>query len=734
MFYVELVKLAELQIECGALDKAKQTLMQALKYNPDYSWANLRMASLFLKEDNIEEAKKYLIHTLRTNIENNIDLNDAVTILWGDIARFKGEYNRAIIFYDEVLSSSSNIQILKSTLQKQLQILISVCHQETKELIEKYLNFDRELIISFIDLIYKICKRYNFQTYIELINNQYTYLSDELLSYRVNNLIISGSFSQAYNIISTIDVSHLDKKYQSMVMYAEINEFLGNKLLAIECLEKALSIRHNVTLKLKRILLLSEDRFNVAAEELRVLLANYLSEFTTKDWQLLLNNIKYNGADLFEYVVKKDDLIPSESNNENLGFIFSVEHRTVLIIHKYLNNIDENKLDLNQVFDFLKIENLNNLLKREILIQLYNGTYNITQEHFSFVESLNKHITRNDAYYRKLISIKLDHATQTELCNYSIVILNSTNIGDTILYLYSLFELYIYAKTNIILITCFENEDLINLVKGDWLGTIIYLSRQDITSRYCPYQEIRPVLPSNITYLSQGGKDRLQVSTKDGVWQGNFLNFRRLNVLDFYLRKHDIDQSFSPCYDIHYRFSQILKSNLCSVYTREQKYSEQKIVVIAPIANSLGYYFNLSEMNDFWVSLIDILTTASYKVKLLKSNKEVGKETNNLVYSITKYCKKHYNVSELDINLTDFVRYMESIDCFIGVRSGICDLISFLDSKNQKKMCIYPPNVNYCCGLSSWKYSNFIEYTLPNDYKVKIQKTTNEVYSLLQGG
>ena len=732
MFHVELVKLAELQIEQGDLDKAKQTLTQALKYNPNYPWANLRMASLLLKDNEIKGAEQHLENTIKANIENDGNFRDAVIVLQGDVARFKGEYQKAIHYYDRVLSSSTNLQILKSALQKQLQILKSVYYHDTENLIGKYIQINEEITIFFITLFYQICKKYKLQKYITLINDKYTYLSDELLSYRVNNLIISGGFSQAYEIISAIDISLPDKKYQCMVLYAEINEFLGNTLLSIECLEQALAIQENISLRLKKILMLAEFEFDTATEKLRILLSHNLTEFKTEDFQLLLNNIKYKGSQLFEYVLEKYDITYNNSQGEDALPIFGIEYRAILVIQKYLTGISQNRLDINRVFQFLENVSLNSLLKREILIQIYNGRYNIPLEHFSFIDQLNEYISKSDIYYKQLILSRLNYSNQIDFNNLFIVVLNSTNIGDTILYLYSLFELCSLSEKKVILITCFENQDTINLVKGDWISSIIYLVRQDITSRYCPYQEIRPVLPGSITYLSQGGKDRLKVSTKDGVWWGNFLNFRRLNVVDYYLRKyHESHNSLCPPQSIHYSFSQIIKNNIASLSSEETK--DEKIAVIAPIANSLGYYYNLSEMNYLWVSIIDCLIAAGFKVRVLKSNKESCKETDDLVQSIAKHCNNHHNVAELDLNIIDFVKYVESVDCFIGVRSGICDLINFVDNKHQKKLCIYPPKVNYCCGLANWKHSNFIEFHLPENYKIQIKKTTKEIYALLWG-
>ena len=81
MFHVELVKLAELQIEQGDFNKAQQSLTKALQYNPNYSWANLRMANLLLKENKIEYAEQHLANVLESNFDKDSNLKDAINIL-----------------------------------------------------------------------------------------------------------------------------------------------------------------------------------------------------------------------------------------------------------------------------------------------------------------------------------------------------------------------------------------------------------------------------------------------------------------------------------------------------------------------------------------------------------------------------------------------------------------------------------------------------------------------------
>ena len=731
MFHVELVRLAELQIEQGNLKKAKQALTQALKYNPDYSWANLRMANLLLKENQVEYAEQYLGNTIKEDLKHDRNLRDAISILKGDIARFKGKYEQAIYDYDRVINPSTNLQILKSSLHKQLKILISVpCQDIIEKLIDKYFNIDEQIKICFIKLFYQISLKYRLTKHIKLINDKYTYLSNDLLSYRVNRLLVVGSFNQAYNLISDLDINHQDKKYHTLVLYAEINEFVGNKLLSIKCIKQALLIQNTVYLKIKKILLLAENEFPLAAEELKNLLLNCLNELKTDDFQLLLNNIKYKGSQLFEYVLKNYYLSSNESRCNSSLRNLCTEQEAILFIQQSLEDISRDKLDFNRVFYFLAHISLNSLLKREILIQIYNSTYDNCHWHFLFIDRLNKYISRNDIYYRNLVRTKVDIANIEKLKALFIVVLNSNNIGDTILYLYSLFELFNISSKQIVLITCFENKEIINLVKDNWIESIIYLTRQDITSRYCPCQEIRPVTPGNIVYLSQGGKDRLKVSTKDGIWSGNFLNFRRLNVSDYYLRIFNRSNKTShPIQNSYYNFSRIIKNNASAL--SKEKTVTQDTVVIAPIANSLGYYYNLSEMNYLWVSIINCLTSAGFNVTLLKSNKESYKETDDLVQSIVKLCENQQKISELDLNVTDFVKYIENVGYFIGIRSGICDLINFVDSKQQKRLCIYPPQINYCCGLSTWISTNFLEYHLPEKYLTQLENVTFKTMSLL---
>ena len=729
MFHIEIVKLAELQIEQGDLNKAKQSLTKALQYNPNYSWANLRMANLLLKENTVEYAEQHLANVLKADIDKDSNLKDAINVLQGDIYRFKGEYEQAIYYYDEAISSSTNIQILKSALQKQLKILTSISCPDIENLIDKYFYINEEITIYLITFFYHICLKYNLSKYLELINHKYIYYSNDLLKYKINRLLVSGNFERAYDIVSHIDLENQDNKYQILVLYAEINEFIGNILLSIKCIEQALLIKKSINLEVKGILIMAEYDFNISVQKIKNLLLERLSEFETEDFQLLLNNIKYQGSQLFEYILEQKELSNNISNHSSSLGIPCIEHQAIFIIKKCLNDIKNNKLDIDMVFNFLENVKLNSLLKREILIQIYNATYNNLNDHILFIDYLNKFISNSDFYYQKIVQ-KQNSNNKINLNNSFVIVLNSSNIGDTILYLYSLFELSTISDKKIILITCFENRDIINLVKDNWIESIILLAKQDIIERYCPYQEVRPVLLGSITYLSQGGKDRLKVSTKDGVWFGNFLNFRRLNILDYYLRTSNKNyNNIGASQIIYYSFSQIIKNNVSIIYNA--KNLAQNTVVVAPIANSLGYYYNLSEMSNLWISIVNYLTSAGFIVRLVKSNKEFCEETDDLVKCVVKHCSNHHQVAEIDMNLIDFIKYIETVDYFIGVRSGMCDLINFIDNKNQRRICIYPPKVNYCFGLSNWMENNFIEYQLPENYINQLQQITQEICSFL---
>ena len=729
MFHLELVKLAELQIEQGDFHKAKQSLTKALQYNPSYSWANLRMANLLLKENKIEYVEKHLANVLELNFDKDSNLKEAINILQGDVHRFKGEYEQAIYYYDEVINSSNNIQILKSALQKQLKILTSIYCPDIENLIDKYFYINEEITTYFIAFFYQICTKYNLNKYLEIINNKYIYFSSDLLKYKINRLLVSGNFERAHALVSNINLKEQNDKYQSLVLYAEINEFLGNILLAIKCIEQALLIKKSINLEIKKILIMAEYNFKLSVEELNNLLLARLGEFETEDFQLLLNNVKYQGSQLFEHILYQKKLSNNILNQSSSLGTPCIEHKAILLIKKCLNDIKNHKLDIDMVFNFLESMQLNIFLKREILIQIYNATYNNLDYHLLFIDNLNKFISNSDLYYQKIVENQNDNH-KSKLSNLFIIVLNSINIGDTILYLYSLFELCTISDKKIILITCFENRDIINLVKDNWIESIIFLARQDIIERYCPYQEVRPVILGGITYLSQGGKDRLKISTEDGVWFGNFLNFRRLNILDHYLRTSNNNHNDIGASQItYYSFSQIIKNN--SSIISKKKTLGQNTIVVAPIANSLGYYYNLSEMSCLWINLVNFLTSAGFMVRLVKSNKEFCKETEDLVKRVFQNCINHHQVSEIDMNLIDFIKYMETVDYFIGVRSGICDLISFIDNKNQRRICISPPKINYCFGLSKWIENNFIEYQLPENYLNQLQQITQEICSSL---
>ena len=234
----------------------------------------------------------------------------------------------------------------------------------------------------------------------------------------------------------------------------------------------------------------------------------------------------------------------------------------------------------------------------------------------------------------------------------------------------------------------------------------------------------------SISYLSQGGKDRLKISTRDGIWCGNFLNFRRLNVLDYYIKFCNNDKYKNyPLQKIQNAFSQIIKNNANELSNTQL--SNKQTVVIAPIANSLGFYYNLSELTYLWVLLINYLASSGFIIKLVKSNGNFSQETDTIIQNIIKNSLHKNKLSELDLNIIDFTNCVQNADVFIGVRSGICDLINFIDSKTQKRLCIYPPKINYCFGLGEWGNKSFIEYELPENFKVKNEEVVMEILLLL---
>lgn len=90
-----------------------------------------------------------------------------------------------------------------------------------------------------------------------------------------------------------------------------------------------------------------------------------------------------------------------------------------------------------------------------------------------------------------------------------------------------------------------------------------------------------------------------------------------------------------------------------------------KSIILAPYANSIKVY-----TDDLWIQLIQKLKMNQY----------------NILINCTNY-ENSFGCKQIFFNYNDSKAILEQAECFIGLRSGLCDVIS---SAKCKKIVLYP--------------------------------------------
>lgn len=124
----------------------------------------------------------------------------------------------------------------------------------------------------------------------------------------------------------------------------------------------------------------------------------------------------------------------------------------------------------------------------------------------------------------------------------------------------------------------------------------------------------------------------------------------------------------------------------------------EKIILIAPNSNATaGIAMTNVTLKAFWQNLINRLKIEGY----------------HPIVNLSHPNEKHHfnNVTSLYIALTHIVDFVNSIEGFIGVRTGLCDLLC--STNNIKKYCVYPiEDIDWCNDLADW--FNIVHFTFDN--------------------
>lgn len=724
--YIKLVKMAERAIGNNKIFEAKSFLTQALYINPSYTWAHLRIAQLFILDASFKKSHFHIEAAKFFDRENNSDLQSTLQLLQGHLCTLESDYEKAVAYYDTAITQSHNPSIVKTALQYQLKLLTSFNSVHIEKLLKKYMCLNIQITTQEINWFVQLLKKYHIPEISNFLETHFVEYSLCLIQHKVEDYILTGRHGDALSIIN----SAKDKlgNYWTTFLEAEVLESLGSNFLATRNFFAAAEYRSRSLLaSVKALLLLSKTDFFQASDLLGRLIISEINQFDNQVYELLLNNIKYCGYLIFENV------LVSKLSNLDLANQKNIECDILLYIKQILcESRNTHMLNNNyfySLFEYLEYVTVNVFLKKELLLQIHNNFYTDDFLYNSFNNQLCNFRSKSDIYYINIIKNKNNNLIE-KIDQFFIVILNCTNIGDTILYLLSLFELFKLSNNKLILITPIENSYLINLIEGNWIEEVIYMLKSDIVDYYCPFQEIRPVRKGVISYLSQGGRDRLKISTSDFVWSGNFLNFRRLNVVNYHLRKTLKENLLNfPLSSTITEFRELIQRNFRNCLF-PQLSNSSKSVVISPLANSMAYFFNISTLTKLWQAIIHEFIEQGYHVYLVAANNTASTTIENYIKEISNPYEQENNFCILESEIQEFIGFSESCSIFIGLRSGLCDLLK-VSNIRTKKLCLYPPNLPYCYGLSHWKDNNFIEYELPNDYYNHIKNIVSVLFDLL---
>lgn len=161
----------------------------------------------------------------------------------------------------------------------------------------------------------------------------------------------------------------------------------------------------------------------------------------------------------------------------------------------------------------------------------------------------------------------------------------------------------------------------------------------------------------------------------------SIIGYKNINLNDVYkiILNIPID-SINSAPKLSEKFSKFAKKRF-----NDYGLSNYKTALLAPNANSFDdSFFN----NEYWDEVIKVLLQKGYKV-LLNDNKNNNKKLSN------------GNIISVNFPLNESIAFVNLCDVFISVRSGLCDLISTV---NTKKIIIYPKlpwySGNYITGCS----------------------------------
>lgn len=346
--------------------------------------------------------------------------------------------------------------------------------------------------------------------------------------------------------------------------------------------------------------------------------------------------------------------------------------------------------------DMTDINNINNICFEHIKkvrkldnfdddpwISFYNDLQN-SQEYKKFVVPYYQYMDNNNIDYQDKLIFCLPY---------------DKNVGDNYLFVNAIIDWSLQNKIPLIaLLTSFQMSwigiyfkdyfDYIIIrnsnVKVPYILNLLYPTANRLVAINQPYEDIPPY------YLPRTTKRHFNHYTHNELY------------------KSDIDMGNPvPISSIPHDIKKINQQLL-----KQKALDPRKIILLSPNSKSTNFFSGSNIiLKEFWDQLVLKLKKAGFTPLV------------NLSLEHEKHCIS--DAESLNLPLSHIIDFVDNIGGFIGVRSGLCDLLC--SSNNSKKYCIYPIEyVDWCNDLALWY--NIVHFKFDN-----IDRHVNDIMNSLLG-
>lgn len=290
--------------------------------------------------------------------------------------------------------------------------------------------------------------------------------------------------------------------------------------------------------------------------------------------------------------------------------------------------------------------------------------------------------------WQKIQNYIISQFNSIDLNNYIILFMQPRNVGDTANFLCLLKSLSQKFQKKIILFMADSPvlRDLYELFKGDHIFECYFNKLSECSNS--PELVIQPIQPGKPSVLSldQG----LNKISNLEYTQPDHLRFFRLLT------------NLAPDAEITYPRIPERIQNEAVINFNTYKLKPGKTVLIAPLSHTYNSKYNTNEtFKNFWNDLCDCLNAKGFDIAINGLHK-------NLV------CITNVKYKVVEVPLIEIITFVEYSGFFIGMRSGLCDLLSFAKCH---KTVVYPPEEKKAMSLKNMGYN---EITVdPKNYNIE---------------